>query len=195
MSERKPPNLMRKALPFFLVPPLMVGAAYASVPLYNLFCRVTGFGGTTQTAEAGSTEVLDQTITVRFDASTARDMPWTFRPVETTHEVRIGETNIAFYEAHNPTDRTITGTAVYNVAPFTVGGYFTKIDCFCFTEQTLEPGETAQMPVTYYVDPEITRDPETDGVPEITLSYTFYEKELDRQAALGPDAPGASGAN
>ncbi|HUF55851.1 MAG TPA: cytochrome c oxidase assembly protein [Thermohalobaculum sp.] len=188
-------DLRRKALPFFLVPFVMLGAAYASVPLYDLFCRVTGFGGTPRTAEVGSAEVLDQTITVRFDASTARTMPWRFKPVETTHEIRIGETGLAFYEAHNPTDRPITGTATFNVAPLSVGSYFVKIDCFCFVEQTLMPGETVEMPVTFYVDPEITRDPETKGVPEITLSYTFYETELGRQAALGPGAPGAGGAN
>ena len=194
MTAPRPPrpDLRRKALPFFVVPFVMLGGAYASVPLYDLFCRVTGFGGTPQTAAAAGTEVLDQTITVRFDASTAREMPWRFEPVETTHEVRIGETNLAFYEAHNPTDRPITGTATYNVAPFSVGGYFVKIDCFCFTEQTLEPGQTVQMPVTFYVDPGITRDPETKGVPEITLSYTFYEKEQDRQAALGDAAAGAA---
>ena len=193
MSDlRPPPNLTRKALPFFVVPVLMLGAAYASVPLYDLFCRVTGFGGTPQTAEAAGTEVLDQTITVRFDASTARDMPWRFEPVETTREVRIGETGLAFYEAHNPTDRPITGSATYNVAPFSAGGYFVKIDCFCFVEQTLEPGETVQMPVTFYVDPDITRDPETENVPEITLSYTFYERDADRQAALDRDAAAAN---
>ena len=185
-SEPPPrPDLRRKALPFFIVPFVMLGAAYASVPLYDLFCRVTGFGGTPQTAEAAGTEVLDQTITVRFDASTSRTMPWRFKPVQTTQEVRIGETGLAFYEAHNPTDRPITGTATYNVAPLSVGGYFVKIDCFCFTEQTLEPGQTVSMPVTFYVDPGIVEDPETEGVPEITLSYTFYEKDQDRQAALG----------
>ncbi len=196
MSAREPGrNLGRKALPFFLVPPLMLGAAYASVPLYDLFCRVTGFGGTPQTAEAAGTEVLDRTITVRFDASTGRAMPWRFRPLETTHEIRIGETGLAFYEAHNPTDRPITGSATYNVAPLSVGRHFVKIDCFCFVEQTLMPGETVEMPVTFYVDPAITRDPETEGVPEITLSYTFYEQELDQQAALGEGVPEAGGAN
>lgn len=196
MSAPRPrKDLRRKALPFFVVPFVMLGAAYASVPLYDLFCRVTGFGGTPQRAEAAGVEVLDQTITVRFDASTSRAMPWRFKPVETTHEIRIGETGLAFYEAHNPTDRPITGTATFNVAPLSVGSYFVKIDCFCFVEQTLMPGETVEMPVTFYVDPEITRDPETKGVPEITLSYTFYETELDRQAALGPGAPGAGGAN
>ena len=184
-------ELRRKALPFVLVPPLMLGAAYASVPLYDLFCRVTGFGGTPQVADAAGTEVLDRTITVRFDASTARAMPWRFEPMATTQEIRIGETGLAFYEAHNPTDRPVTGTATYNVAPLSAGAHFVKIDCFCFTEQTLAPGETVEMPVTYYVDPEITRDPETEGVPEITLSYTFYETEPSRQATASARAQGA----
>ena len=188
MSQRPPrPDLRRKALPFFVVPPLMLGAAYASVPLYDLFCRVTGFGGTPLKAEQAGAEVLDRTITVRFDASTARGMPWRFDPVETTMDIRIGESGLAFYEAHNPTDRPISGSATFNVTPLSVGQYFVKIDCFCFTQQTLMPGETVEMPVTFYVDPAITRDPETKQVPEITLSYTFYETELDQQAALGAD--------
>ena len=162
---------------------VMVGMAYAAVPLYDWFCRVTGFAGTTQQADAGADVVLDETITVRFDASTARDMPWEFRPVERTMTVRIGETSLAFYEAHNPTDRPITGTASYNVAPFSTGGYFAKIDCFCFTEQTLQPGETMQMPVQFFVDPAIVDDPEASRVHEITLSYTFYETEESQELA------------
>ena len=162
---------------------VMVGMAYAAVPLYDWFCRVTGFAGTTQQADAGADVVLDETITVRFDASTARDLPWEFRPVERTMTVRIGETSLAFYEAHNPTDRPITGTASYNVAPFSTGGYFAKIDCFCFTEQTLQPGETMQMPVQFFVDPAIVDDPEASRVHEITLSYTFYETEESQELA------------
>jgi len=127
---------------------------------------------------------------VRFDASTARDMPWEFRPVERTMEVRIGETGLAFYEAHNPTDRIVAGTASYNVAPFAAGGFFTKIDCFCFEMQVLEPGESVEMPVSFYVDPAIVDDPEASRVPTITLSYTFHETDLpeDRAAtdAAGP---------
>ena len=165
----------------------MVGASYAFVPLYNWFCRVTGFAGTTQQAEAGAAQVLDRTITVRFDASTARDMPWEFEPVERTMEVRIGETALAFYTATNPTDRPITGTASYNVAPFSTGGYFAKIDCFCFTEQVLQPGETMQMPVQFFVDPEIVEDPEAGRVHEITLSYTFYETEESKELAALAD--------
>ena len=163
----------------------MVGMSFAAVPLYDLFCRVTGFAGTTQVADAGSDVVLDRTIKVRFDASTM-DMPWQFRPVQREMTVRLGETALAFYEAHNPTDEPVTGTASFNVTPYSTGGYFAKIECFCFTEQTLQPGETVQMPVTFYVDPEIVDDREAGRVPVITLSYTFYGVETPRQAALAP---------
>ena len=172
---------VRTLVPLVGVVAGMAAMAWAAVPLYDLFCRVTGFGGTPLVAEAGADRVLDQTVTVRFDASTA-DMPWEFRPEETTRTVRIGETALAFYEATNPTDRAITGTATYNVTPSSVGGYFVKIDCFCFTEQTLAAGETAQMPVTFFVDPAIVDDPEARVVDTITLSYTFFEKPAERAA-------------
>lgn len=157
---------------------VMGGLAWASVPFYNWFCKVTGFGGVPAVAEAGSEQILDKTIKIRFDASLERDMPWTFKPVERTMELKIGETGLAFYEAHNPTDRPIAGSAAYNVFPYEAGGYFTKIQCFCFEEQVLEPGETVQMPVTFYVDPEIVNDMDAKHVHAITLSYTFYEIDL-----------------
>ncbi|MHA6263665.1 cytochrome c oxidase assembly protein [Arenibacterium sp. CAU 1754] len=157
---------------------VMGGLAWASVPFYNWFCKVTGFGGVPAVAEAGSEQILDKTIKIRFDASLERDMPWTFKPVERTMELKIGETGLAFYEAHNPTDRPIAGSAAYNVFPYEAGGYFTKIQCFCFEEQVLEPGETVQMPVTFYVDPEIVNDMDAKYVHAITLSYTFYEIDL-----------------
>jgi len=168
----------------------MGGLAWAAVPLYDWFCRVTGYGGETNTADSGSAEVLEQTITVRFDASTERDMPWEFKPVDREMTLRIGETGLAFYEAHNPTDRPVAGTASYNVAPFSAGAFFTKIDCFCFEMQVLEPGERVQMPVTFYVDPDIVTDREGRFVHTITLSYTFYETDLpqDRQAAAARPA-------
>ena len=157
----------------------MGALAWAAVPLYDLFCRVTGYGGTPLVAAAansgGTDRVLDRTVSIRFDASTAEGMPWEFRPARNTVEVRPGETNLAFYEAANPTDRTITGTATFNVSPPSVGGYFVKIDCFCFQEQTLAPGESVTMPVTFYVDPAIADDAETRGIGTITLSYTFFE--------------------
>ncbi len=186
MSERKqPPDLRRKAIPLVAVGLGMAGLAWAAVPLYDMFCRVTGYGGTTQVATEGSDRVLERMVTVLIDASTVGGMPWEYGPVQTTIQLRIGETALAFYEAYNPTDRVIAGTASYNVSPFSVGGYFAKIDCFCFTEQVLQPGQRVTMPVTFYVDPEIVDDPETKGVTTITLSYTFYETELDSQAALG----------
>jgi cytochrome c oxidase assembly protein subunit 11 len=164
---------------------LMGGLAWASVPFYNWFCKVTGFGGTTLVAEAGSDVVLEKTIKVRFDASLDRDMPWEFKPVVRTMELKIGETGLAYYEAYNPTDRVIAGTASYNVAPFSTGNYFSKIECFCFELQVLQPGERVQMPVTFFVDPEIVNDPEAKFAKQITLSYTFYETELPKEQASG----------
>lgn len=173
---------------------LMGGLAWASVPFYDWFCRVTGFGGATVVADAGSADVLDQTITVRFDASKDRGMPWEFRPVERQMELRIGETGLAFFEAYNPTDRVVAGSASYNVVPYEAGGFFTKIDCFCFEEQVLQPGERVQMPVTFYVDPAIVSDRDAKYVHTITLSYTFHEIDLpETQAALAPS--GSSGPN
>ena len=154
---------------------LMGGLAWASVPLYDLFCRVTGFGGTPAVSDAGSAVVLDKTIAVRFDASLERGMPWEFKPTQRIMQLRIGETGLAFYEAYNPTDRPVTGSASFNVVPYAAGGFFTKIDCFCFQEQTLQPGERVLMPVTFYVDPEIVDDREGKYVHTITLSYTFGE--------------------
>ncbi len=157
---------------------LMGSLAWAAVPFYDWFCRVTGFGGTTGVAEVAPDEILDRTITVRFDASKAKDMAWEFKPVEREMEVRIGETGLAFYEAYNPTDRPIAGQASYNVAPYSAGGYFQKIACFCFEEQVLQPGERVEMPVTFFVDPEMVEDLEAKYVHTITLSYTFYEIDL-----------------
>ena len=192
MSQRpSPAKLRRTVIPLVAVGLGMAAMAWAAVPLYNLFCRVTGFAGTTQVATSGSDVVLERTVTVRFDGSTVRDMAWEFKPVTKPVELRIGETAIAFFEAYNPTDRVIAGTASYNVSPFSVGGYFTKIDCFCFTEQVLQPGQRVMMPVTFYVDPAMVDDAETAGVTTITLSYTFFETELDSQAALGQTGTGA----
>lgn len=157
---------------------LMGGLAWASVPFYDWFCRVTGFGGVTQVAQGESATVLDETIKVRFDASKDRGMPWEFKPVERIMELKIGETGLAFYEAYNPTDRPVAGQASYNVAPYSAGYYFEKIQCFCFEEQVLQPGERVMMPVTFFVDPEIIEDAEAKFVHTITLSYTFHEIDL-----------------
>ncbi|MFB9150879.1 cytochrome c oxidase assembly protein [Roseovarius ramblicola] len=167
---------------------LMGGLAWASVPFYDWFCRVTGFGGVTGVSDVASADILDKTIKVRFDASRERGMPWEFKPVEREVELRIGETGLAFYEAYNPTDRVVAGRANYNVTPYEAGGFFIKIDCFCFTEQVLQPGERVQMPVTYYVDPVIVDDREGQYVHTITLSYTFHEIDLpENHAALAPE--------
>ncbi|MBQ0749842.1 MAG: cytochrome c oxidase assembly protein [Roseovarius sp.] len=164
---------------------LMGGLAWASVPFYDWFCRVTGFGGATGVSEVASEDVLEQTVKVRFDASKERGMPWEFKPMERQMEIRIGETGLAFYEAYNPTDRVVAGSASYNVTPYEAGGFFTKIDCFCFEQQVLQPGERVQMPVTFYVDPAIVTDRDAQYVHTITLSYTFHEIDLpEEQAAL-----------
>jgi cytochrome c oxidase assembly protein subunit 11 len=163
----------------------MVGAAYAAVPLYNLFCQVTGYGGTTQTADVAAGEVLDRTVEVRFDASMERGLPWTFEPVEPSMTVRIGETALAFYRATNNSSEPVTGMASYNVTPFKAAPYFAKLECFCFTEQTLQPGESVEMPVLFFVDPLIDDSRRMDDVHTITLSYTFFEQDTDDQGATG----------
>ena len=162
----------------------MVGIAFAAVPLYKLFCQVTGYGGTTQKVELASTKVIDRTVKVRFVANTHRDMPWEFKPVQVSQTMQIGTQNIAYCEAYNPTDYPIVGRAIYNVTPHKAGEYFSKIDCFCFTEQILNPGERAMMPVVYFVDPEIDQDINLDEVTEITLSYTFFALDEEETAEV-----------
>jgi cytochrome c oxidase assembly protein subunit 11 len=154
---------------------LMVGASYAAVPFYNWFCRATGFNGTTQVATAAPAAApLARKVSVRFDANVAPGLPWKFEPEQTEIEVRIGEVVTVLYRVTNQSARTTTAQAAYNVAPLTVGAYFQKINCFCFTEQTLAPGEKREMPVVFYVDPALVADHENDGLNSITLSYTFY---------------------
>lgn len=157
----------------------MLGLGYASVPLYRLFCQVTGFGGTTMIAseaKAASAAAMatGQKISIRFDASAASDMPWAFRPSQATDTVTIGERDIATYVARNASDQPITGMATFNVTPEQAGKYFNKVQCFCFTEQTLAPGQEVTMPVLYFVDPAMLDDPNMRGVEQITLSYTFH---------------------
>lgn len=162
--------------------------AWASVPLYDLFCRVTGWGGATGVADAAP-GAIEEEVTVRFDASKENGMPWEFKPVELKQRIRIGEEGLAFYEAYNPTNRTIAGTASFNVSPYSAGAYFSKIQCFCFELQVLEPGQRVSMPVSYFVEPEILEDADARFVKTITLSYTFHETDLpdeytSTQAAL-----------
>lgn len=154
----------------------MVGAAYAAIPLYNLFCQVTGYGGTTQVASAEAGTVLERTVEVRFDSSMGRGLPWTFEPVQSSMTVQVGETSLAFYRATNNSDQPVTGMATYNVTPFKAAPYFSKLECFCFTEQTLQPGESIEMPVLFFVDPLIDEERRMDDVRTITLSYTFFEQ-------------------
>lgn len=161
----------------------MLGLSYAAVPLYQLFCQVTGYGGTTQRAEQVPDTVLDRKITVRFDANTARGLGWNFQPAQRAIEFKIGESALAFYRAENTSGKTVTGTATFNVTPEAAGSYFNKVECFCFTEQTLKAGETTDMPVTFFIDPEMVNDPEAKNIQEITLSYTFFPSKDENEVA------------
>jgi cytochrome c oxidase assembly protein subunit 11 len=162
----------------------MLGLAFASVPLYRVFCQVTGYGGTTQRAEiAPGPVVADGKISVRFDANTNAALPWKFEPEQETVTVIPGAATRIYYKATNLVARPTTGQAVFNVSPVSAGEYFSKIECFCFTEQTLKGGESADMPVVFFVDPKIRQDPDTKDIHEITLSYTFYPVETDGSAS------------
>ncbi len=186
---RGPAANRRLALGLAAVVPVMVALSFAAVPFYSWFCRVTGYGGTTGVAVSaprGPDAVLDRFVTVRFDANTAPDMPWQFRPKQTEMTLRLGETGLAFYEAYNPTDHAIAGQAGYNVVPFSVGADFQKIACFCFNLQVLGPHERVDMPVSFYVDPAMLDDPESRDVTEITLSYTMFRTDLPDDAAAQP---------
>lgn len=171
----------------------MLGLGYASVPLYRIFCQVTGFGGTTMRvseAQAATIKTVDKTVIIRFDGNVERGLPWQFRPVQNKDTVSIGARDMAIFTAKNLSSEPITGTASFNVAPEQAGKYFSKVQCFCFTEQTLKAGEEVRMPVIYYVDPKILDDPDTRDIDEITLSYTFHKtaegaKALDRAETGG----------
>jgi cytochrome c oxidase assembly protein subunit 11 len=166
----------------------MVGAAYAAVPLYNMFCRATGFGGTTQVSSSAPAHELGRALTIRFDSNVAAGLPWKFVPEQNSIRLRIGEVATVHYKVINEAARTITAQASYNVTPTTVGAYFDKINCFCFTEQTMKPGETREMTVVFYVDPKIVDDRDQDPLNTITLSYTFYRlPDSERPVAEAPD--------
>lgn len=154
----------------------MVGASYAAVPLYEMFCRVTGFGGATVVAKVAPAEALERTVEVRFDANVAPGLNWSFAPEARSMQVRVGETKLAYYRVKNRSDVPVTAAASYNVTPAQTGPYFAKMQCFCFTDQTLQPGESLDMPVIFFVDPALAEDPEMNGVKTITLSYTFFPK-------------------
>lgn len=178
MKIKPKPNNKRTIVPLVGMVFLMGLLSFASVPMYDWFCRVTGYGGTPNTADANNSKVLENTIKVRFDASLERNMPWNFEPLQYELEINVGDSGIAFYEAFNPTDRPVAGQASFNVVPFSAGQYFTKVECFCFVEQVLQPGEKVTMPVSFYIDPEIVNDREAKFVNSVTLSYTFYEIDL-----------------
>ena len=166
---------------------VMVGVSFAAVPLYSWFCRTTGFGGTTQVAKTGPDQSSGRVITVRFDSNVAPGLPWSFEPERRTIDVRLGEVVTVYYAVRNESARVTTGQAGYNVTPPTIGGYFEKINCFCFTQQTLQPGEKRDMAVVFYVDAKL-KDAEQNGVNNITLSYTFFPVRV-------PERPVAEGAN
>lgn len=177
----------RTALGAFGLAAFMVGLGYAAVPLYDLFCRVTGFGGTTQrvdeTVMATPPQVLSQTISVRFDSNVDKDLPWSFRPERNTDRLSIGARDMAIFIARNDSPVPVRGVASYNVTPAGAGKYFNKIQCFCFTDQLLEPGQEVRMPVLFFVDPKIMDDPEAHKIQEITLSYTFHRVDEEKKAS------------
>ena len=185
---RKPSNrlIATTCLVFFVA---MIGMAYAAVPLYKLFCQVTGYGGTTQRVEQYSDTILDRTITVRFDANIAGGLPWSFAPVEREVTLRIGETAQISYTAQNLFNAPTAGRASFNVTPLLAGAWFNKVECFCFTDTELQPGESMDMPVVFYVDPDIVNQPEFKRMKTITLSYTFFPIDGDGPTAAAPQVP------
>jgi cytochrome c oxidase assembly protein subunit 11 len=165
----------------------MVGLSFAAVPLYRMFCSATGFAGTPQRAAQAPGAIAPETVTVRFDANVVPGLPWSFQPDTPEITLHIGENKLAFFRAKNLSERAVTGSAVFNVSPDVMGQYFTKIQCFCFTEQTLAPGETVEMPVSFFIDPEILKDRDAKSVRDMTLSYTFHkvQKPVEGAAAVG----------
>jgi cytochrome c oxidase assembly protein subunit 11 len=173
----------------------MVALSFAAVPLYRVFCQATGYGGTTQVARSSPEQVAARTVTVRFNSDVAGDLPWRFQPEQRSVDVHLGEETLVFFSAENRSDRPITGVATFNVTPDKVGGYFDKIQCFCFNEQTLQPHQRVQMPVTFFVDPKMMADRDLDDVSAITLSYTFFmapDQPVKLSAARAPDPVGAA---
>jgi cytochrome c oxidase assembly protein subunit 11 len=171
----------------------MIGLSFAAVPLYRMFCAATGFAGTPQRAQSASDKLFPETVTVRFDANTAPGLPWSFKPVQTEMTLHVGETKLAFFRAINNSKESVTGSAVFNVSPDLMGQYFTKIQCFCFNEQTLKPGEAAEMPVSFFIDPAVLKDRDAKTVRDMTLSYTFFK--VSKPATAAEIAPGRADAS
>lgn len=194
MTARPDPN--RKLVVRLVALVVVMGAlSWAAVPFYSWFCQVTGFAGTTQVATQGSDRVLEETVRVRFDANVMSDLDWTFRPMQREMTVRIGETAMAYYEAVNNSDQVVTGTASYNVSPDAAGYFFEKIECFCFSEQTLKPGERVEMPLTFFVSPDMVADRDAGRIRDITLSYTFFRSDQQKSAAADVDVRPATAIN
>lgn len=185
-------RLVRRLIALVVV---MGALSWAAVPFYSWFCQVTGFAGTTQVATEGSDTVLEETVLVRFDANVMPGLDWTFRPMQREMRVRIGETAMAYYEAVNNSDRTVTGTASYNVSPDAAGYFFEKIECFCFTEQTLAAGERVEMPLTFFVSPDMVEDRDAGRIRDITLSYTFFGADARKSAKADTAAPAPTALN
>ncbi len=186
----KSDRLVAAALVAFVA--FMVGLSFAAVPLYRMFCQATGYAGTPQRAAAGSPRTYPETVTVRFDANTASGLPWVFKPAEPELTLHVGENKLAFFRATNKSNETVTGSAVFNVSPDLMGQYFTKVQCFCFTEQTLKPGETVDMPVSFYIDPAILGDRDAKTVRDMTLSYTFYKVSKPASRSAGNFSQGGT---
>ena len=167
----------------FLIPAAMLGLSFAAVPFYQIFCQATGYNGTTQRAASASARALERMITVRFDTNISPALDWDFQPEQREMRLKIGENALAFFRAANRSDHPLTGTATFNVTPAAVGGYFDKVQCFCFTRQTLAPGQSAELPVSFFVDPAIMNDAEARDVTEITLSYTFFKAKDNKPSS------------
>lgn len=182
MTIAKSSKNSNASIAFFLIAIViaMAGLAYASVPLYRLFCQVTGFGGTTQVAEQESATLGSRKLAIQFDANIDSNLPWEFKPLQHEVEVTTGENTLVFYTAKNNSDEPVTGVATFNVTPDKVGSYFNKVQCFCFDEQTLQPGEEVDMPISFFVDPEIEQDKDAQDVKTITLSYTFFRSKNEK---------------
>ncbi len=181
-SERGASSNGRVALGLAAVVAIMVGLSFAAVPLYRIFCQKTGWAGTPQRAASAPQTVAAEIVTVRFDANVTPGIPWSFEPVQPELTLHVGENRLAFFRAVNRSKDTVTGSAVFNVSPDIMGQYFTKVQCFCFTEQTLKPGEAVEMPVSFFIDPAILQDRDARTVRDMTLSYTFYKVQKPRAA-------------
>ena len=188
MTAPRTPDNARLVKRLVAVVVIMGALSWAAVPFYSWFCQVTGFAGTTQVATEGPDRILNETVRVRFDANVMPDLPWNFRPMQAEMTVRIGETAMAYYEAVNTSDQPVAGRATYNVSPDAAGYFFEKIECFCFTEQKLGPGERVEMPLTFFVSPDMVDDRDAGRIRDITLSYTFYRQDAQKSAQADVDA-------